>query len=59
MTVETMTDEDVEKVKTATETLTSEFYKVSEKLYQQAQAAGAAEAPNDNPDVVDGEFTEK
>ena len=59
MTLETMTDEDVEKVKTATETLTSEFYKVSEKLYQQAQAAGAAEAPNDNPDVVDGEFTEK
>ena len=47
MTVETMTDEDVEKVKTATETCTSEFYKVSEKLYQQAQAAGAAEAPND------------
>ena len=36
---ETMTDTDTENVKAATESLKQEFYKLSEKLYQQAQAA--------------------
>lgn len=58
MTAETMTETDTENVKAATEALKQEFYKLSEKLYQQAQAA-QGEAPNGgDSDVVDGEGKE-
>ncbi len=56
--VETMSDSDVENIKSATESLRNEFYKISEKLYQQAQAAQGTEAPNGDPNVVDGEGKE-
>lgn len=61
MNAETMTETDVANVKAATESLTQEFYKISEKLYQQAQAAQGGEAPQDggsDGDVVDGEGKE-
>lgn len=63
MNAETMTEADVEKLKAATEALTQEFYKISEKLYQQAQAAQGADPngadPNGaDPNVVDGEGKE-
>lgn len=53
MQPETMTETDVANVKSATEALTQEFYKISEKLYQQAQAAQGGD-----PNVVDGEGKE-
>ena len=59
--VESMSDSYVESIKSATESLRNEFYKISEKLYQQAQAAQGAqagEAPNGDPNVVDGEGKE-
>ncbi|MCQ4726093.1 molecular chaperone DnaK [Anaerotignum faecicola] len=61
MQPDTMTESDVANLKSATEALTQEFYKISEKLYQQNQAAqgAAGEAPNGNPDIVDGDFQEK
>ena len=52
--VETMTDAEVEEIKTATESLKNAFYKISEELYKQAQAAGGQEnggADNSDPDV--------
>ena len=52
MTPETMTEADTESVKAATESLKQEFYKLSEKLYAQAQAAQGGN-PNEGPDVVD------
>ena len=52
MTPDTMTEADTETVKAATESLKQEFYKLSEKLYQQAQAAQGGN-PNEGPDVVD------
>lgn len=56
---ETMTETDVANVKSATEALTQEFYKISEKLYQQAQAAQGGDAANGgDPNVVDGEGKE-
>ena len=55
MTPETMTEADTETVKAATESLKQEFYKLSEKLYAQAQAAQGGEA---GPDVVDVDGTE-
>ena len=63
MDVETMTEDDVTNVKAATEALTTEFYKISEKMYAAAQAAQGAEgaegaAPNGDPNVVDGEGKE-
>ena len=59
MTPETMTEADTENVKAATESLKQEFYKLSEKLYQQAQAAqGGADMNGAGPDVVDGEGKE-
>lgn len=57
MNADTMTDADVTSLKEATEALTQEFYKISEKLYQQNQAQGG-EAPQGNPDVVDGDAKE-
>lgn len=59
--VETMTDADVSNIKAATEALTSEFYKISEKLYQQTQGTQGGEAgaaDNGDPNVVDGEGKE-
>ncbi len=61
MNAETMTETDVANVKAATEALTQEFYKISEKLYQQAQATQGGDAPQDggsDGDVVDGEGKE-
>ncbi len=54
MNSETMSESDVEQLKAATETLKEEFYKISEKLYQQTQGAegGAEDGPIDG-DVVD------
>lgn len=57
MNADTMTDADVTSLKEATEALTQEFYKISEKLYQQNQSQGG-EAPQGNPDVVDGDAKE-
>ena len=60
--VETMTEADVSNIKAATDALTQEFYKISEKLYSQQQAAGpeaGGQGPTDNgPDVVDGDYKE-
>ncbi len=61
--VETLTEDEVTAIKDQTKALTDEFYKISEKLYQQQQAAGGAQdagASQAGPDdVVDGDFTEK
>ena len=59
--VETMTDAEVEEIKTATESLKNALYKISEELYKQAQAAGGQEnggADNSDPNVVDGDYKE-
>lgn len=58
MNPETMTEADVESLKAATEALTQEFYKISEKLYQQAQAAQGEDPNGGDPNVVDGEGKE-
>ena len=59
--VETMTDAEVEEIKTATESLKNAFYKISEELYKQTQAAGGQGAPgadNSDPNVVDADYKE-
>ena len=59
--VETMTDAEAEEIKTATESLKNAFYKISEELYKQTQAAGGQGAPgadNSDPNVVDGDYKE-
>ena len=56
--VESMTEADVEEVKAATESLKNAFYKISEELYKQAQAAGGQGADNSDPNVVDGDYKE-
>ncbi len=63
--VETMTDAEVEEIKTATESLKNAFYKISEELYKQTQAAGGQGAQgadpganNSDPNVVDGDYKE-
>ena len=53
-----MTDTDTENVKAATESLKQEFYKLSEKLYQQAQATQGEAAQGGDSDVVDGDGKE-
>ena len=58
LAVDTMTETDVENLKAATEALKEEFYKISEKLYQQAQAQGGAEGTAPDSDVVDGDYKE-
>ena len=59
MNVDTMTDADVENLKSAIEALKQEFYKISEKLYQQQQAQGGAQGGTQSgPDVVDGDAKE-
>ena len=54
----TMTESDVSNVKSATETLKQEFYKISEKLYQAANQANAEGAAPHDDNVVDGEGKE-
>ena len=59
MNIDTMTDADVENLKAAVEALKQEFYKISEKLYQQQQAQGGAQdGTQSGPDVVDGDAKE-
>ncbi|MDD3393298.1 MAG: molecular chaperone DnaK [Clostridia bacterium] len=58
MNPETMTEADVENLKAATEALTQEFYKISEKMYQQAQAAQGENPNGADSNVVDGEGKE-
>lgn len=59
MNVDTMTDADVENLKAAVEALKQEFYKISEKLYQQQQAQGGTQdGTQSGPDVVDGDAKE-
>ena len=59
MNVDTMTDADVENLKAAIEALKQEFYKISEKLYQQQQAQGGTQGSTQSgPDVVDGDAKE-
>lgn len=53
-----MTESDVANVKSATEALTQEFYKISEKLYQATGAANAEGAAPSDDNVVDGEGKE-
>src|SRR5690625_2892860 len=52
--------DDIEDIKNKTEALTQEFYKISEKLYQNMDpdaAGGAAGAPgDDDDDIVDGDY---
>ncbi|MBE6013611.1 molecular chaperone DnaK [Anaeropeptidivorans aminofermentans] len=59
MNIENMSDADVESLKNATESLTQAFYKISEKLYQQAGGQDPNQQ-NQNPgdDVVDGDYKE-
>ncbi|WP_317854081.1 molecular chaperone DnaK [Chakrabartyella piscis] len=54
MNPETMTETDVENVKAGIETLTQEFYKISEKLYAQAQDAQGTQPGDDGVVDVDG-----
>ncbi len=58
MNVETMTESDVASLKSATDALTQEFYKISEKLYQQQAQNGQAPNQGAGPDVVDGDGKE-
>ena len=62
LAVENMTDTDVENLKAAIEALKNEFYKISEKLYQQNQQAQGADtqqgAGGADSDVVDGDYKE-
>ena len=61
MNVETMTENDVANLKSATDALTQEFYKISEKLYQQTQGQNGQAGSNGQgagPDVVDGDGKE-
>ena len=58
MNIETMTEADVTSLNEATEALTQEFYKISEKLYQQTQQAEGEAATPSEGDVVDGDFKE-
>ncbi len=55
---ESMTETDTANVKAATEALTQQFYKLSEKLYAQAQTAQGDAGNGAGPDVVDGEGKE-
>ena len=52
----TLTSEDAEEIKSKTENLTQELYKMSEKLYAQNADANAGEAQGNNDDVVDADY---
>lgn len=63
LSVENMTETDVDNLKAAVEALKNEFYKISEKLYQQTQQAQGGDAQangggNADSDVVDGDYKE-
>ncbi len=47
--------DDIDKIKSLTEELTNEIYKVSEKMYKQSQA-GAEGASQSDEDVVDADY---
>ena len=53
---DTLTSEDAEEIKSKTENLTQELYKMSEKLYAQNADANAGEAQGNNDDVVDADY---
>ena len=52
----TLTSEDAKEIKSKTENLTQELYKMSEKLYAQNADANAGEAQGNNDDVVDADY---
>ena len=52
----TLTSEDAEEIKSKTENLTQELYKMSEKLYAQNADANAGEAQGNNDDAVDADY---
>ena len=53
---DTLTSENAEEIKSKTENLTQELYKISEKLYAQSADANAGEAQGNNDDVVDADY---
>lgn len=53
---DTLTSENAEEIKSKTENLTQELYKMSEKLYAQSADANAGEAQGNNDDVVDADY---
>ena len=53
---DTLTSEDSEEIKSKTENLTQELYKMSEKLYAQSADANAGEAQGNSDDVVDADY---
>ena len=56
---EALKGEDIDAIKAKQEELTQQFYKISEELYKQAQAAGAAQgAPNADPNAAQGANTD-
>ena len=63
-TKEALKGEDIEKIKTASEGLQQEIYKISEKVYKAAQEAAAAQggaqdaAPGAEGNVYDADYTD-
>ena len=58
--------EDIEEIKAKMKAMDEVLHKLSQKIYEQAQASqqqtgqqGAADAANANEDIVDAEFTEE
>ncbi len=48
--------DDIEVIKTKTEELTQEFYKISEKLYKDMNQEGPQGDSSTDDDVVDGDY---
>ena len=48
---------DIEKIKADSEALTAPLYELSSKMYEQAQAQGGQEAPKQDDNVVDADYT--
>ncbi|MGL6173602.1 MAG: molecular chaperone DnaK [Cellulosilyticaceae bacterium] len=62
VTIENISDADVESLKAAKEELTNVFYAISEKMYSQAAPEGAADmgaGSAQNDDVIDADFKEE
>lgn len=53
---DTLSSENAEEIKSKTENLTQELYKMSEKLYAQNADANAGESQGHNDDVVDADY---
>lgn len=53
---DSLTSENAEEIKSKTENLTQELYKMSEKLYAQNADANAGESQGHNDDVVDADY---